>query len=203
MVTGTIEELRLDSNLQLANHPKVLRLQLAAQRANHELIQLLMLYKYEIEKLTPNITENNLEDFLEEIAMDHRALAQAHGITISVQCDPSLFAYFDENLLRNVISSSLGNAQRHTRDSIRLSAEQKEQFMVLRVEDNGDGFPDDMLAFQAAIDSLDSINQGRTQLGLYFANLIARSHTNRTRKGFIRLENSVNLEGGCFSIWLP
>lgn len=203
MVINTIEELTLDPKTELASNPKVIRLQLEARRANNDLIQLLALYKYENEKLVANITENNLEDFLEDIAIDNRALAEARGIKIDTQCDTLLSAYFDENLVRGVINNAVGNSQRYTRDRILLSADENEGFIVLRVEDNGEGFPDRMLELQKVIDTSDNFTQGRTQLGLYFSDLVAQMHTCRDQTGFTRLENNINLTGSCFSLWLP
>jgi K+-sensing histidine kinase KdpD len=203
MVTSTIEELTFDPDLMLAGNPKIMRLQLEAQRVNRDLIQLLLLYRYENEKLSPNLTENNLEDFIEEVAIENRALAQARGIEIETECDPFLCAYFDDNLVRSVIHNAVYNSQRYTRNRLRLSAEESNNYIVLRVEDNGEGFPDHMLELQAALDTSEHIHQGQTQLGLYFANLMAQIHTNRDRHGFIRLENKINLSGGCFSLWLP
>ena len=92
MITNTIEELTLDPDSGLAGNPKIIRLQLESQRANHDLIQLLALYKYENAKLTPNITENNLDDFIEDIAIENRALAKARGIYIETRCDSFLTA---------------------------------------------------------------------------------------------------------------
>ena len=203
MITNTIEELLLDPELGLSGNAKMARLQLESQRANNELIQLLALYKHENAKLAPMIDENNLEDFIEDIAIENRALAQARYIDIETSCDPLLSAYFDENLLRGVINSAVGNSQRYTRDKILISAEIQDGFTVIRVEDNGDGFPEFMLELQNVRDTSENFNHGRTQLGIVFANLIAQMHTNRDIKGFIKLENRVNLAGGCFSVWLP
>jgi signal transduction histidine kinase len=180
-----------------------MHLQLEAQRVNHDLIQLLMLYRYENEKLSPVLTENDLEDFIEEIALENRPLSEARGINLQTDCDPSLSGYFDENLIRTVINNALNNAQRHTRDRILLSADETEGYLRFRIEDNGEGFPETMLTRQTAFDSMERIDQGRTRLGLHFSNLIAQIHTNRDRHGFVRLENRVNLCGGCFSLWLP
>ena len=203
MITNTIEELTLNPDSGLAGNPKLMRLQLESQRANHDLIQLLALYKHENAKLTPNITENNLDDFIEDIAIENRALAEARGINIDTRCDSFLSAYFDENLIRGVINNAVGNSQRYTRDRILLSTDVCESFVVIRVEDNGDGFPAEMLEFQEAIGRSENFNQGRTQLGLYFAKLIAQMHTNQQQQGFIRLENNHILSGSCFSLWLP
>jgi signal transduction histidine kinase len=203
MVTSTIEQLTCDPEFGLADNPRIMHLQLEARRVNHDLIQLLMLYRYENEKLKPNLTENDLEDFIEEIAIENRALSEARGIRIATRCDPLLVGYFDENLARIVINNAFNNAQRHTRDKILLSVDQSQDYLRFCIEDNGDGFPETMLTPRAELDSAVQIEQGRTQLGLYFSNLIAQIHTNGNRRGFIRLENRVNLSGGCFSLWLP
>ena len=203
LVINTIEKLTLDQSMGLAGNSKVMRLQLEAQRANHDLIQLLVLYKYENEKLAPNITENNLKEFIEDIAIENDALAKAHGIKIGTRCDALLSGYFDENLIRGVINNALCNSLRYTRDRILLSADESDGYVRIRVDDDGDGFSDSMLEIQQALNSSDNFTQGRTQLGLYFSNLIAQMHSNRDRQGFFRLENQVNLSGGCFSLWLP
>jgi signal transduction histidine kinase len=203
MVTSSIEQLTCDPEFGLVGNPRVIRLQLEAQRVNHDLVQLLMLYRYENERLSPNLTEHNLEDFIEEIEIENRALSEARGIRLETSCEPSLAGYFDENLVRTVINNALNNAQRYTCDRILLSVDETEGYLRFCIEDNGDGFPETMLRLQAALESSGQIDQGRTQLGLYFSNLIARLHTNKDRQGFIRLENRVNLSGGCFAIWLP
>jgi signal transduction histidine kinase len=203
MVTNTIEELALDPRLGLAGHPGMMRLQLEAQRVNHDLIQMLLLYKFENRELSANITETDLEDFLEDIAIEHLALAEARGIRIETRSDPQLRAYFDENLIRSVINNAIGNAQRYTRDRILISAETQHDYIVLRVEDNGEGFPDAMLAIRDTLGTTHGFMRCRTQLGLYFATMIAGLHSNQDRKGHIRVENHHALCGGCFSLWLP
>lgn len=203
MVTGTIEQLTCDPQFALVDDPKITRLQLEAQRVNHDLIQLLVLYRHENGKLSPNLTEINLEEFIEEIVVENRALSEARGIRIDTVCDPSINGFFDEHLIRIVINNALNNAQRYTRDQILLSADATEDYLRLRIEDNGEGFPETMLELQAALESAQRIDQGRTQLGLYFSNLIAHLHADKDRRGFIRLANNVDLCGGCFSLWLP
>lgn len=202
MLLSIMEELTADPGTGLAGNPKAVALQLQAQRANNDLIQLLTLYKLGNERLTPHIAEHNLEDFLEDILAEHRMLVQARGIHIDAICDPYLTGYFDEDLVRGVLNNAIGNAQRYTRDRLLLSARMEEGYLVLRVADNGLGFPQVMLE-KPVLDGDEGFTQGRTQLGLYFSEQIARLHHNQGREGFIRLENHWNLEGGCFAIWLP
>ena len=47
------------------------------------------------------------------------------------------------------------------------------------------------------------VQQARTGLGLYFAQLIANAHERNDKKGFIELKNNGHLGGGVFSLTLP
>jgi hypothetical protein len=47
------------------------------------------------------------------------------------------------------------------------------------------------------------ISEGRTGLGLYFARLIAQTHKNKNKLGFINLKNNPNTGGSIFQLWLP
>lgn len=202
MLINTLEELASDPASSLADDPRAVRLQLEARRANSELVQLLTLYKLDHDRLTPHLAEHNLEDYLDEIRADNQTLAQAAGITLECECDPYLSAYFDEELVRNVLNSAVGNAKRYTQDHILLSAEAVDDYRVIRVEDNGSGFPPAMLALQEAPDA-DTNRRDRTRLGLFFSRQVAELHQNGGRRGFVRLENGRKLPGSCFSLWLP
>ena len=129
--------------------------------------------------------------------------AKANNVELICQCDDKLNGYFDEGLIRGVIDNLIGNGLRYTKDKLLLSAEQIDGFVVLRVDDNGTGYPDEMLQAQQAEDDHNRIAQGRTQLGLYFASMVAKMHKNGDAVGKIKLENNGQLDGGSFSIWLP
>jgi signal transduction histidine kinase len=203
MVINTLDEMSSDPNSALAGDPKAVVLQLEARRANSDLIQLLTLYKFDNGQLNTHIIEHNMEDFLEEIAVDHRALAQARGIAIEYRADPYLSAYFDEDLLRGVLSNAIGNAERYTKERILLAAYEKDDYVVIQVEDDGAGFPQAMLDLSAEATPSESFSRGRTQLGLYFSAKVAQVHRNGERQGHIKLHNQCSLGGGCFSVWLP
>lgn len=203
MVINTVEELASDPQHGLAGNPRAVALQLEARRANNDLVQLLTLYKFEAEKVTLNIAEHNVEDFLDDIMVEHTGLAEARGISIELDCDPYLTGYFDEDLVRGVINNAIGNAERYSKNRIRLSAVEKDGFLVLQVQDNGDGFPQEMLRMQDALESGQVFSRGRTRLGLFFSRQVAKAHRNAGREGEIRLDNDCGLVGGCFSIRLP
>jgi hypothetical protein len=48
-----------------------------------------------------------------------------------------------------------------------------------------------------------NFDTGSTGLGLYFPMLVARSHTNEDREGYISILNGGALGGGAFTIYIP
>lgn len=203
MVINTLDEIASGPDACLAGNPKVVSLQLEARRANNDLIQLLTLYNMENKRVTPNMAECNLEDYLDEIVAEHRELGAARGIEIDYACDPYLSAYFDADLVAGVLNNAIGNAERYTRSRIHLSADIVDEYLVIRVEDDGDGFPQAMLELQHDPSPSQGFSRGRTQLGLFFSSQVAGIHCNGERKGYVRMQNRCNLDGGCFSLCLP
>ncbi|MCW8889289.1 MAG: HAMP domain-containing histidine kinase [Sedimenticola sp.] len=203
MVVHTLEQLTDDPSFQYDKPEKVTALQNEAKRLNNNLIELLTLYKIENERISPTIEDVDVANFLEEVVAENHASAEANHIDLIYECDPDLYGYFDEGLVRGVMNNLVGNGLRYTHNKLRISAAEEDGFLVFRVEDNGAGFPKGMLATQSSLDLHRDIAEGRTQLGLYFATLIAEMHKNREQTGFIKLENGYKLPGGCFSVWLP
>lgn len=203
MVMATLDELSSDPANKFAHPEKVIQLQQEAKRANNDLIQLLMIYKHENGRLGLNVNEQIVEDFLDDILIENRALLKARGIELRMECDSDLSGYFDDDLIRGVINNTIGNASRYTKSEILLSADEEDGYLVLRVEDDGPGYPAEMLEKQASDQEHGGFSSGHTKLGLFFSSLVASIHENRGRKGLIRMENGHALSGGCFSILLP
>ncbi len=203
MVINTLEEMSEEQFRDPNSFNKMVVLQHEAKRLNNNLIELLTLYKIENGRISPNIEECNLNEFLEEVIAENRISAEARSVTLDYTCDPDLIGYFDEGLIRSVINNIIGNGLRYTRDRMSLTAEMYAGYLVLRVEDNGEGYPQVMLDAQQAEEQHDANNQGHTQLGIYFASLVANMHKNKDQTGYVQLSNGHSLEGGCFSIWLP
>lgn len=198
MIEGLSDDMRVRVNVM---HQEM-------RRANNQLVQILTLYKMDNQRLQPNIMEHNVYDFLEELMIEENALAEAQNIDIQIECDEWLSWYFDADLIRGVLSSTIGNAKRYTKDRVLLSACDEDGYLVFRVEDNGAGLPQNFIDFhhdgsQQQQDVGKAFSEGRTQLGFFFATTIANAHTNRDKKGFITLKNGHELPGGCFELWLP
>ena len=204
LVLNTLDELLEDPSTHFADRNQANVLRFEASRVNNSLIQLLMLYKMDGQQLSPNVMEHNVEDFLDEIVAANRSLVDSLDIEFSHECDPWLSGYFDDNLVQGVLNSAIGNAERYTRDAIRLSACEEDGYLVLRIEDNGGGFPAFMLEqVGTGGAAADSFNSGSTQLGLYFASQVAGLHVDGERHGRLALRNNCALGGGCFELWLP
>lgn len=203
MVINTLDELLSDPETRISDAKRANIVRLEAQRANSNLIQLLSLYKLDHQQLHAAIDEYNLEDFLDEVIAENQALMQALGIKLEYDCEPGECAYFDENLVRGVLNSVLGNAERYTRDKILLSSRNDDGYTVFRIEDNGTGYPAHMLGSGSNNNKDHAFSTGHTQLGLHFAATVASLHRNGEREGFIRLRNQHQLSGGCFELWLP
>lgn len=201
MVINTVDELAAEN--EGAENRKLSTLQHESKRLSNNLIALLSLYKMENERLEANIEEINVEDFLDEIVIDNRSLARSKGTTLEYACEDDLVGYFDEWLIRGVINNVIGNALRYTASRILIHAEMIDDQLVFSIEDDGRGFPQGMIDAQMAFNRSGSTSEGHTQLGIYFASMVARLHKNGDRTGYIELSNRQRLEGGCFSIRLP
>lgn len=202
MFLNSLDELRHEHAATLAISDRFNTLQYEAERMHNDLIQLLGIYRLGEKTLSAHIEEHYLPDFLNQQLARHTPLMDGHGITCSIDAD-DLHGYFDDDLLTGVLNSIINNAIRYTSSKIRITAREDEGFLVIGVEDDGVGYPDQMqhsgpLSFK----SLD-FKTGSTSLGLFFASEVARLHRNGGRFGSIRLHNGGELGGGVFEIWLP
>lgn len=203
MVLNRLDEIVDELPTEINESAKIASIQQEAKRLNNNLIELLTLYRIENERVSPVVDEVYLYDLLQEIMAENQSTASSGGVTLTCSCDEDLIGYFDEGLVQGIINNLIGNAFRYTESSIEISATEKDGYLVLSVEDDGTGFTNAMLAAQQADSINNNIGDGRTLLGIHFANMIAQMHQNKDKKGFIRLSNNNKLKGGCFAIYLP
>lgn len=169
----------------------------SCRRIVDRLTEMLTLYKLEGGHLTPNIDAHSPIDFLEDLMHEARTLT-AGRLTIDLLQDNSPpFWFFDRELAQSALMNALHNAQGFAQTRITLSAAQDGEYLVLRVADDGPGFPQALL--DGTFDAPRASQQG-TGLGLYFANSVAQAHQNKGRIGKIAL---ANMGGAVFSLYLP
>lgn len=173
-----------------------------ASNISTELVRLLALYKLNEKELKPQISQYGVDDFLEEKASQHKATGGVKNIAIDYQCDENIAAFFDENLLSCIIDTAIHNAFRFANHKIMLNAHKEPPYTVISVEDDGCGFPEQVLQQHDFSQPYDGETEN-TGLGIYFAAQIAAAHCSKEVVGKISLDNKSTLGGARFSVFLP
>jgi len=181
----------------------LLRARLEGDRVSRDLVHLLTLYRIEQSNYFANFSEILLSDFLDDILIEHKNILALHKINLQVEIDTKNSGYFDKELVSDIINTVIGNAHRYTRDQILVQACYENGYIVLRIKDNGPGYPDALLQSEAQTQDGVNFGTGSTGLGLYFAARVAALHKNKGKHGYIRISNDGIDNGGCFSMYLP
>lgn len=203
MLMQSIEGLDLADNLTAQQHQSVADLHYQTSRINGTLMQLLALYRDEKNQLPIFIEENSVNDLITDIVERHRLYFQSRHINVSITIDKDLFAYFDLDLIKYLLSDIFINALRHTKNSVLISVVQTSSYLVFSIEDNGEGYPQYMLDVNQETSNSFNANKGRSGLGLLFAKKIAEQHKTNQQQGYISLENKPNNNGSIFTLHIP
>ncbi|MFO7994284.1 MAG: HAMP domain-containing sensor histidine kinase [Marinobacter sp.] len=202
MLLNSLDELRQEQGQSIGESPRFNTLQYEAERMHNDLVQLLGIYRLGENNLSAHIEEHFVPDFLSEHMARHTPLLDGLGIRLTIEAD-DINGFFDEDLLTGVLNNTINNALRYTKSRIKLTASEQQGFLVIGVEDDGDGYPENMQhSGTPSFKSLD-FKSGSTSLGLFFASSVAQLHSEGNRHGFIKLHNDGPLVGGVFEIWLP
>lgn len=180
------------------------------RRLNDNLIQLLALYKEVGKPGYPfDPAAHRVRELVDQVGGQARMLLQSRGVAFEADFPADAIWTFDEDLVIGVLVHAINNAIRYTRDRVRLSIKVDGDYLELRVEDNGDGFPPAILDAGAEAMKTGAARAGvnfihnSSGLGLYFSSEVAKMHKHRQRRGAIALENGGALGGGCFILRLP
>ncbi|OGT00911.1 MAG: hypothetical protein A3F73_00585 [Gallionellales bacterium RIFCSPLOWO2_12_FULL_59_22] len=173
------------------------------KRVNDNLLQMLAIFKVGNQFYPFDLSENFIDDFVREIVEQNKTMLDYSGIALDVEFDEGLAWYFDRELIIGVVSHALNNATRYTKDRLMLSVKEEDGELVVRVEDNGSGYPISVLDAGSAVSKGVNFASGSTGLGLYFSSMVAKLHNNRGKTGSIALENGGKLGGSCFILHLP
>lgn len=209
ILSGTLERLLADAAPSDGPaYPQMAHMLHQTRRLNNQLMQLLALYKQVGKPDYPfDIQPLEVIELAGQVAASERVLLQSRGIALEIDCDPQLVWHLDEDLIFGVISHAIHNATNYTRNRIRLAIAEVDGSLEIRVEDNGDGYPQAML--DAGVAAMDGVSAGvnfltnSAGLGLYFSSEVAKMHRHRGRHGALRLENGGAHGGGCFILTLP
>jgi two-component system, OmpR family, sensor histidine kinase SenX3 len=205
MLLHSVDQALLSSDINDHNNKLFSQIQYEGKRVNDDLVGLLAIYRIEHNEYFVNIDEHSVYDFLNENIKTHEPIILHKNIDERLECDINLNWYFDRDLVTGVISNIVNNLYKFTKDKLIISAAIEENYLVIRIKDNGPGYPDNMLISHEDSDQQKNIcfDKANTGLGLYFSNLVAEVHRNKDRIGYITTTNEGIEGGGCFSIYLP
>jgi len=178
-------------------------LEFETNRMNNSLMQLLTLYKIDSSLFNLTIDEHSAAEVLEDVIAQQSTLLALSNIQLSTECADDLFCYCDNAMISSAISTLVNNAQRYCNGKILLSATQEDGYVVFSIEDDGAGYPKNLLSFDPQKNSQIDLASGNTGLGLLFVSTIAQMHTNGDKRGFITTENNSRFGGAKFSLYLP
>lgn len=203
MLLQSIETLDLSENLTTQQHQSFADLHYQTSRINSTLMQLLALYRDEKKQLPVHIEEYSVNELLNEVMDCHRLYLNSLSINVSINIEENLYGYFDVDLISYLLGDIFINALRHTNKSINISSYYEGLFLVFKIEDDGNGYPQHMLDANKHDFYTFNANKGRSGLGLLFARKIAKEHKKKHLRGHILLENKPNNTGSIFTLCLP
>ncbi|SEQ02163.1 Histidine kinase-, DNA gyrase B-, and HSP90-like ATPase [Ectothiorhodospira magna] len=206
LLLGSLDDLlEAEQQRPCVDSERLALLRYEVRRVNDTLIQLLALYRSVKGIYQPQFMPVSVHDLLESYWLNNKALMDYRRVECIVECDPDLVWTLDRYLVNSLLENVVNNTVRYTRQRIHMSARMDGHWLVIRVDDDGPGFPKAMLGRQALREGarLDP-QQGRTGLGLYFCALVADLHAGDDGgSGFVELSNGGELGGGCFTLRLP
>lgn len=155
-------------------------------------------------KLPLKIQRVDIGGLIKRICTHLQWLADEKGITLRHdQIPKGCFLYIDADRMTQVFVNLIGNALRHTpaHGVVEVSVQQQDQTYLIRVADNGEGIPEDVLPyiferFYKGNPSR-SRNEGGTGLGLSIAKGFVEAHG-----GSITVKSEKN-KGTNFTISIP
>jgi two-component system, OmpR family, sensor histidine kinase SenX3 len=203
LISGLEKTLSFASPETMATYGELSQMTYEAKRINHNLVQLLTLYKLDQQIYPFDPQYISLDEFLQGMREQAASLLRTQNIELELGDAADLYWPFDEDLIMGVIGNALSNAIRYTKHRVRLAVSVIGEFLEIRIEDDGRGYSPEMIEQTVAAQRGVSFQTGSTGLGLYFSTKVAQLHHNRGRHGEIRLENGGTYGGGCFIIRLP
>ncbi len=179
------------------------RLDRGGCQIGQRLTRLLGLYRIAQGHYQLDIAYHEAAELLQDVVLELRLLQGEHGTPeLIVEGGGALYGFFDREIVQGILLNAVHNALRFCTGKVRLSAAAEGEDLCFRVEDDGPGFPPELLAAGGVQTKLD-LRGGGTGLGLYFSVTTAALHHKQGRNGAVRLENGGALNGAVFILCLP
>jgi signal transduction histidine kinase/DNA-binding response OmpR family regulator len=202
LILGTINHL-LKGNFNAEEQRQLTTLKSSTGRLRNLVNELLNIRRLETGNIKLKISENNLVPFVYEIFLAFSQQAITNGIGYHFKNSQSYIpVWFDKTQLEKTIYNLLTNAFKFTsaNDTITVEVAQKEGQAHIRVEDSGQGIPEDKLhhIFERFYQNEDSISENLGfGIGLSISKDIVELHS-----GTIQVKSTLG-QGSCFNVILP
>lgn len=194
---------QLDSAFQDPKPPEFRQLEFETNRMNNSLMQLLTLYKIDLSQFSLTIDEYSTAEILEDVVAQQSTLLSLGHIKLITECNGDPYCYCDNALISNALCTLVNNAQRYSKSKVLLSVTEEDDYVVFCIEDDGRGYPENLISSDyKQIPQLDLAN-GNTGLGLFFTETIAQLHVKGDKRGFITTDNDSQFGGARFRLYLP
>ena len=164
----------------------------AVEQAAGRLSTLLSAYRLEHQDNPVAALPVVVADLVDEAIIRFAPADRIAHLNIERNCAWDGLWVLDRELVGDALVNALQNASRHAITRIRVSTRGQDGFLVLRVEDDGPGFPPAWV---------EGREEGRT--GLRVTRRIAALHCHGERRGRLHLENGGAFGGAVFSLWIP
>ncbi|WP_281560753.1 ATP-binding protein [Thalassomonas sp. RHCl1] len=149
------------------------------------------------------ITSVKVKALLNALIEDSQSLAEQHNIKLTAQLpEQDIYCQLDFHWCYRAIQNLVGNAFQYAATEVLLTLKQKDHRIVITVEDDGVGIPEDKLETIFSpfvkLEQNRSREQGHFGLGLAISAKVMDWH-----EGNICAEKSPSLSGACFTLSLP
>lgn len=111
------------------------------KRMNGNLVHMLGLYKIDNGIYPLNVDEHDVLSVLSGAVTQSKALLERIGTSVDVRCEEDLVWYLDADLATIILTNAINNSIHYGKDRLLISAKRDGDFLELRVEDNGRGYP--------------------------------------------------------------
>lgn len=203
LILGPLEDLLSSSKLDFSAKNQIEMVKKNALRLLRLVNQLMDFRKIEESKMKLNASENNITDFVTEIANAFEGMASKKRITFRVDSqDSALKAWFDVSMLDKILFNILSNAFKYTKDHgairVHIGKDMANANAIIKIEDTGIGMDPETLhhAFDLFYQGNGGTYKG-TGLGLALSKELITLH-----HGAIKI-TSEKWKGATFEISLP
>ena len=160
----------------------------AIEAAAERLSRTLAAYRILRDDAVPAVTPVILEDLCDELVLAQKLHLASREVALTVDCQVFDAWPLDRDLVTDMLNNAIQNAGRYARSTVKLTISSEDEWLYLRVDDDGSGFPSLPPEYGT---------------GLMVADRLAALHVRHGRQGSLRLSSESALGGARFELRLP